>query len=125
MTGNLPSKATLRGVYNLDFVATVADQILGGSFNFPLHLPAVPTVYVLGVGASPTASCPGSVRNPQAAPGTMCVYKESENNTTNFAICNQDCAPIPSAERDGAILYLHSTAAGRTWSQGSWAVTAP
>jgi hypothetical protein len=125
VTGNLPSKATLRGVYLVDFVATVADQIQGGSFSFPLHLPAVPTVYVLGVGASPTSSCPGSVHDPQAAPGTMCVYKESENNTTNFAVCNQDCTPIPSAERDGSIVYLHSTAAGRTWSQGSWAVTAP
>jgi hypothetical protein len=125
VTGALPSKATLRGVYNVDFVAAGADEIQGGSFNFPLRLPSVPTVHLLPVGSPPTATCPGSVTNPQATPGSLCVYQNAIENSTNFAICNQDCIPNPSAERDGALLYLHSTAAGRVDAFGSWAVTAP
>ena len=127
VTGELPTKATLRGVYNLDFVATAADQIEGGSFNFPLRLPAKPTVQVIGVGGAPTAACAGSVANPQAAPGYLCVYKYLESNTTNFAICDLDCSgfPVPTAERTGVLLYLHSTAATRTDAGGTWAVTAP
>jgi hypothetical protein len=127
VTGILPSKATLRGVYNLDFVAANADQIEGGSFNFPLRLPSVPSVQIVGVGGASTTNCPGTTTNPEAAPGFLCVYKVTETNTTNFAICNQDCSgfPVPTAERDGALLYLHATAAGRTFTSGSWAVTAP
>jgi hypothetical protein len=127
LTGTLPSKATLRGVYNVDFVATAVDQIEGGSLNFPLHLPAKPTVQAIGVGGAPSANCAGSAANPQAAPGYLCVYKYLETNTTNFAICDLDCSgfPVPTAERDGALLYLHATAAGRTFAAGSWAVTAP
>jgi hypothetical protein len=127
VTGDLPSKATLRGVYHLDFVAGAVDQIEGGSISFPLRLAAKPTVRVIGVGGAPTAQCAGSVTNPQAAPGYMCVYKYIESNTTNFAICDLDCSgfPVPTAERTGVLLYLHSTAATRTESTGAWAVTAP
>ena len=127
VTGDLPSKTTLRGVYNLDFVATATDQIEGGSISFPLRLPAKPTVQVIGIGGAPTANCAGSVANPQAAPGYLCVYKYLETNTTNFAICDLDCSgfPVPTAERTGVLLYLHSTNAARTFAGGTWAVTAP
>jgi hypothetical protein len=127
VTGELPSKATLRGVYNVDFVASGVDEIGGDSISFALRLPAKPTVQVIGVGGAPTANCPGSVANPQAAPGYLCVYKYFENNTTNFAICDLDCSgfPVPTAERTGVLLYLHSTAGTRTDAVGTWAVTAP
>ena len=125
VTGILPTKVTLRGVYNSDFVAAGADEINGGTIDFPLRLPAPPAVHVLGVGAPPTADCPGTTTNPQAAPGSLCVYKEAETNTSQYAVCNFDCDPIPSAEASGALIYHHSTAAGRSFSWGAWAVTAP
>ena len=99
VTGILPTKVTLRGVYNSDFVAAGADEINGGTIDFPLRLPA--------------------------APGSLCVYKEAETNTSQYAVCNFDCDPIPSAEASGALIYHHSTAAGRSFSWGAWAVTAP
>jgi hypothetical protein len=127
VTGNLPSKATLRGVYNVDFVAAGADELHGAAIDFPLRLPAAPKVEVLAVGAPPTANCAGSVKNPTAAPGYLCVYKNLQNNSTVFAVCNLDCDafPTPDAEAYGAALYLHSTAAGRASVEGTWAVTAP
>jgi hypothetical protein len=127
ITGVLPSKVTLRGTYNVDFVAAGADEIQGGEIVFPLRLPAAPKVVVLAVGAPATANCPGSLKNPAAAPGYLCVYKNLQNNSTNFAVCNLDCDafPTPDAEPYGAVLYLHSTAAGRAEVEGTWAVTAP
>jgi hypothetical protein len=126
VTGTLPSKATLRGVYELDFVAATADETEGGSFNFPLSLASAPKVEVVGVGGSSTANCPGAVAKPEAKPGFLCVYKDSEDNASGgIAICDADCAPDPSAMQVGAVLYLVSIAAGRTYSDGTWAVTAP
>jgi hypothetical protein len=125
VTGILPSKVTLRGAYNSDFVAAGADEINGGTIDFPLRLPAPPAVHVLDPGAPPTAACPGTPTNPLAAPGSLCVYKVAESNTSQYAVCNVDCVPIPSAEAYGALTYHHSTAAGRSFSFGVWAVTAP
>ena len=68
-------------------------------------------------GAAPTASCPGTVTDPEAARGVLCIYKDSEDNATLF-VCDQD--PWEGiAERDGAVLFLHSIAGGRAFSQGS------
>ena len=124
VTGNLPRGATLHGVYNIDFVATGADQISGASISFGLRLPSKPTVSVVPVDGPPTATCPGTPTLPAAAPGTLCIYKVFETNTNNFAICDQDCN-AGVAERDGAMMYLHSIAASRTFEGGAWAVTAP
>jgi hypothetical protein len=124
VTGNLPSGATVRGVYNLDFVATVVDQIEGGSISFGLRLSRKPTVSFVPVGGPPTSNCPGTPTLPEAAPGVLCLYKVAETNTNNFAVCDQDCNP-GVAERDGALQYLHATTTGRTFSSGAWAVRAP
>ena len=56
VTGNLPSGATVRGVYNVDFVPQAADEISGGSISFGLRLASKPTVSVQAIGAAPTAS---------------------------------------------------------------------
>jgi hypothetical protein len=124
VTGNLPGGATVRGVYNLDFVAAEADEIEGGSISFGLRLPSKPSVSFVQVDGAPTTICPGSPTLPQAAPGVLCLYKVAENNTSNFAVCDQDCN-AGVAERDGALIYMHSTAPGRAFASGSWAVTAP
>ena len=124
VTGNLPSGATARGVYNLDFAATSANEIEGGSISFGLRVSRKPTVSFVQPDGPPTSTCPGSATLPEAAPGVLCLYKVAETNTTNFAVCDQDCNP-GVAERDGAVIYLHSTAAGRTFESGAWAVRAP
>lgn len=123
VTGSLPSGATARGVYNVDFEPEAAGEISGGSISFGLRLASKPTVSVLGIGAAPTASCPGTATNPEAARGVLCVYKLAETNAT-FFVCDLDCVE-GVAERYGATLYLHATLDSRAFSEGSWAVTAP
>jgi hypothetical protein len=125
VSGTLPSKATLRGVFNVDFIAAAAGQIAGGQLSFPMRLPGVPTVQFLAEGAPATVSCPGSAMDPQAVPGHLCVYANVFQNSSSLAVCNQECVPSPSADREGALLYLHAAAAGRAFASGAWAVTAP
>jgi hypothetical protein len=123
VTGDLPSGATLRGVYNLDAVVPAASGIAGGSISFGLRLPSKPAIEIVGIGGPPTANCPGSLENPEAARGFLCVYKSSETNTSGIFPCDQDCDPN-IAERYGAELFASSTAGGRIFADGSWAVTA-
>ncbi len=124
VTGNLPSGATVRGVYNLDFVATTLDQIQGGSISFGLRLPRKPTVSFVAVDGLPTSNCPGTPTTPEAAPGVLCIYKVAENNTGIFAVCDQDCN-TGVAERDGALIYMHAVTGTRAFASGAWAVRAP
>jgi hypothetical protein len=123
VTGNLPSGATARGLYNVDFEPEAIGEISGGSISFGLRLPSKPTVSVQAIDAAPTASCPGTATNPEAARGVLCVYKFAEINA-NLFVCDLDCVE-GVAERDGALLYVHSTLATRGFTEGSWAVTAP
>jgi len=123
VTGDLPSGATMRGVYNLDDVVGLGARI-AGSISFGLRLPSKPAIEIVGVGGAPTANCPGSLTNPEAARGFLCLYKSSETNTSGIVPCDQDC-DLNIAERDGAELFLPATGAGRVFSDGSWAVTAP
>jgi hypothetical protein len=70
-----------------------------------------------------TAQCPGNVGAPSAAPGYLCVYESGISNLGIFAICNSS-GKCPGADPFGAEVFAHSTAAGRFFVDGTWAVTA-
>jgi hypothetical protein len=123
VTGDLPAGSTVRGAFNVDFVAAEAGEIQGASISFGLWLPQKPTVVVLAPEAPPTAACPGSLTNPAAAPGTLCVYENTSSNATELTVCNAACVGS-TAERYGAELFLHATNPGRAYVDGSWAATA-
>lgn len=126
LTTVLPSGQTLRGAFNLDTVAGAVDTILGGSISFGFTLSKAPVVEDRQEGSPSTANCPGSYKNPSAAPGVLCVYEAGRNNVSQLAVCGINCEPeSPSASPFGAELYSHSQAPGRFSVWGSWAVTAP
>lgn len=58
VTGDLPAGATIRGAFNVDFVAAAPMQIQGSSISFGLQLPAKPAVAILSPGAASTTACP-------------------------------------------------------------------
>ena len=125
VTGELPSGATLRGVFNVDFMAAGVNEIEGGSISFGLRLASEPTVVIIAAEEPSTAACPGSVADPQAAPGTLCIYENPHNlNVKPLVVCDAECSGDPNASRFGAELFVRSYNAGRTYLDGSWAVTA-
>jgi hypothetical protein len=127
ITGDLPAGVSLRGNY-MDAGNN------GGSTNhsavsFGLRLSAAPTVNYITAGGTPPAVCPGTLTDPQAAPGNLCVYEAQATNATSFrGVCNAEISGCPAnqASREGFAIYaLVETAGNPMYVFGSWAVTAP
>lgn len=124
-TSTLASGQTLRGVFNLDFQAAAGGDGLGDDISFGLNLPQAPRVEIVDPETT-TPNCQGSVQNPQAARGFLCVYEIFEDNTGTFAVCDSECETEgPAAEAWGAEIYLFAKAKGRAFVDGAWATTAP
>jgi hypothetical protein len=116
----LPGGATLRGMYAwADRTAAAGySPVVPLSYQFPL--PSSPTINVIGVGGVSTANCPGTVANPQAAPGHLCVYQQRNDGNKTFSVLNE-----VQGGRFGAVLYFPIAAGTDYEYEGTWAVTAP
>jgi hypothetical protein len=94
------------------------------TYRIPLATTLANAVY-LGVGAPPTAQCPGPA---QAAPGYLCVYGREGSGTANFSsIYHHESGngiSVAGSGRFGFLIYF-STTANSTYQSGDWAVTAP
>jgi len=135
----LPSGETLRGAYAFSGFYSGADlphddSPADGQISFPIPLASAPTLVLIrrkqpnNEEGDPTAQCPGSVLNPQADPGYLCVYESRmADNTALYAFSPYD-GTNNAATRFGVGLYITApqakTSDHRT-SKGSWAVTAP
>jgi hypothetical protein len=124
----LPSGKTLRGVYEIaDTAATkgVQDQISAISETYAAALPAAPQLHLIADGATAPAACPGSVADPKAAAGNLCVY-ESRNHTNLAEDPDVFIDPLNQAEATlGFGIEITANSAGLYDSAGTWAVTAP
>jgi hypothetical protein len=105
----------VRGSFGVAGTAAGANALVSGDANWFWPLATAPTVTIRGVGATPTATCPGTVANPEAAAGNGCVYQSTNLNTAGVG--NNTPATF------GVVLYVRSTAAGDFYSTGTWAVT--
>ena len=77
----LPPGTTLRGVfapYNSSSSPT-GPTTAGESVSFAYPLPSGPRVHVMPSTAAPTADCPGSVAQPEAAAGQLCLYLQQDD----------------------------------------------
>jgi hypothetical protein len=132
-TTTLPSGQTARGWINIDTVTSGGSEVLPGAISFGWNLPSAPAVTVIDAGAPATADCPGTVANPKATAGRLCIYLNSRLNVRTDAgfatghgmtIYNSAGDPYTS-DSFGAEIFVQSTAAGRAYIDGTWAVTAP
>ena len=102
----IPAGATLRGVAvtgTLDTSAGSSGIITGVSFGGS-QLAARPTANIVPAGGSPTAACPGSALNPEAAPGNLCVYVKVSSPGVEGVFAVAD----PSGGAGGVIYNLAS-----------------
>jgi len=76
-------------------------------------------VIFVEVGES-SEECPGSVSDPQAKPGRMCIYAQTLVNTASFA--NPDTGYDPTTGFRGTFAVTDPSQGARGY--GSWAVTA-
>ena len=126
----LPSGKTERGWFLADTNAAVG-EFLGTSITFNIELPSAPAVSYVDIKGAPTADCPGSVSNPQAAPGKLCLYVGFRSNVESGGPYTFGIDAIDSSEHDntadpfGAQIYGRAIAAARAEYHGTYAVTAP
>jgi hypothetical protein len=127
----LPSGATETGNWLAWGDKTASLSFMIGSFSFPLRLNFEPTLHFVvcpfGV-CTPTPECPSAeTKEPEAAPGQLCVYRRRQVNTATgeptTAGCNQAVAPDPKS--GCGFEFEMGAVEGRADITGSWAVTAP
>jgi hypothetical protein len=125
----VPPGSTLRGTWVVADTAAAAGEASESSVEFPFALASAPTVHFIGDATSPPAECPGSVSDPQAAAGHLCVYQSTVHvNVTGTAIFNplvDTASGAAKSSRFGFSMRTTSSGNGALRTTGSWAVTAP
>ncbi len=116
----LPSGKTLTGTYaGLDRnTGTGGFARIYAPISFPFPLASPPTVRLV-VNGTTTPECQGTIADPKAAPGNVCIYRSSESSTPTTD------APDLNGRSGKTGLFLSTTGAPDAFAYGSWAVTAP
>jgi hypothetical protein len=125
ISGTLPSGATVRGRFEATSGSpnNAQNDTIGDSISFGAQLPAAPTRAIVAPGAT-TAQCTGTVAEPKAAPGYLCIYV-SESFKAGTIDTIGDGATVGATSRQGTGIIVVSNQPGSFGARGSWAVTAP
>jgi hypothetical protein len=73
----------------------------------------------------PPAECPGSVSEPAASAGHVCVFAGATSNASSFAIGDPETGVAPGASRFGVYVSAVGDLDSNYFLSGTWAVTAP
>ena len=111
----LPAGQTIRGAFNMGGTAAAASDLANTSVSFAYALAAAPAIHFVRQGTAAPAQCPGNATFPQAANGNLCIYETQRLNTAG--------GQVNEVNRSGATIFIESSAAGRFFSFGTWAVT--
>jgi hypothetical protein len=120
----MPAGKTARGTWAMYGTAS----ILMTQISFGFQLSAAPTSHVVPVGGPSPAECPGTITNPQASPGHLCVYEGDVANISSVVTCDTEqagCGPVGTTNNNGVGVVGYQTASGDKYMIGTWAVTAP
>jgi S-layer homology domain len=123
---SVPAGVTITGHFAASGVADGAFGIerAEGAISFSVPFAAAPTPHIIGPGGAPTAECPGSFANPQAASGQLCLYESQRINVTAGTECvYTGLSGCNVATQFGGILFVPPAAAGRFFIEGTWAAT--
>jgi len=115
--GNLPSGATVRGVFAEVDVAQNSSYSQYAVISFGYNVSPAPTLHYVRVGDPTPVGCTGNGANPGAQPGHLCIF---ETNSFNLTFRN----PFMVGS-SGAAVALGASAANTYYAIGTWAVTAP
>jgi hypothetical protein len=118
--GVIPPGATNRGAFGFDVQSAGTTGDYGGAIDFGGRLPGEPIVEYSPTGTS-TTHCPGTVDQPEANPGYLCVYYLQSAGVAPLVAWNARTTTWGSYydyqtnAADGADVFV----------RGTWAVTAP
>lgn len=129
--GVLPKGVSLKGEWN----ASAPGGSAFNSVSFALSLPSEPTPHYIYPGEAPPAGCTGSVEDPGAAEGNLCVFAAAEVNSRNKienvpvpTICRWEaanpCVPSQASIYGFGIEVVAEESEEKVSANGTWAVTA-
>jgi hypothetical protein len=125
----VPPGKTLTGTWALEQEVDATNDVAETAISFALPLSAAPTPIVVPNGGPVPAGCSGTVANPGASPGNVCLFVGWNNGNANPDVgiegtYDSETGFVPSSKR-GLVLFERSDAAGRVEVAGTYAVTAP
>ncbi len=118
-------KAAIRTIQGNYAIGGDSSNDAWSEIDFGFALASAPEEHFIPEATVPPAECPGSVTNPQAMAGHLCVYEENSSNRDNLVIFSGATGTTNTANRWGAGLWLLPTVPGDYFSYGTWAVKAP
>jgi hypothetical protein len=138
----LPAGKTETGIWSSGIVSEIGNENIQTAISFAIPLamalPVADTHYLTTVQqqAGGTTQCPGTVDEPLAAEGNLCVYQgatrlEEEEAGEEFKVsgifpASEEVTGAGGASTAGAILFIHYKGFPETASaylNGSWALT--
>jgi hypothetical protein len=121
----LPDGKSERGAFAVGGEAVAAGALAVSPISFAVPLASKVPASVVKPGAAPTAKCPGTLGDPQAASGNFCLYVQKEMNviTTSNLACDTVLDACFQVSRFGGDVQTFAAAAGSFLLQGTWAVT--
>jgi hypothetical protein len=128
-TQSLPPGETLTGVWSNAFFQVAGEpvtsvQLVPISFSFPVSTALTPSDvhYIKKEEETGEGDCPGSIEEPEAVPGKLCIYTETEEVAPGGSITLAGI-DIPKPGTTGVVLKFTET--GIAILEGNWALTAP
>jgi hypothetical protein len=123
----LPQGATETGVWAFNASEASAVENTGRvlvpiSFPIPLRAPIVGEANVHFVGELGDSTCTGTVRNPKAPVGMICVYWQEFENAAFVGVRELEAAENNAVDPAGGYLVFNE-AKDHASGRGSWAVT--
>lgn len=125
----LPSGETLTGVWG--FKVTEGSGNYPVPISFPLRVTPAPSEFITSTnyipfGASSTTECPGTVEDPEAAPGEFCLYGGQEAAALTGASVDGSLANslLWSSDPSSGLVIPMAIEEPEARGRGTWAVTA-
>jgi hypothetical protein len=97
------------------------DGILAVDIAFGVTLAAAPTTHYIPSGAPVPVGCSGTVGNPNAAPGHLCVFASGSSNVSDPFVFDPTLEN-PASTTFGASIVASAAGPGTFWFRGSWAL---
>ena len=127
----VPSEQTLSGVYGAGSPTTPPDSdgVLStiADTSFPVPFASGLTAVYVKTGDTPPANCPGTLANPAAKPGFVCLFEGHADTAATRDVLNPITQVDNTASRFGfqVAISRNSASVGYAEVDGTWAATAP
>ena len=122
----LPSGMSEKGQWGVMLPVGVVPGLYGSSISFGIPLASAPAAHIVPHGGPLPAGCSGSLANPGAAPGNLCVFVNETLGGTVSGLCDwQSSLCFDFAGTTGSYVLVNKTLdTQKTEVNGAWAVTA-